>query len=243
MKTPAKILLSFAATCFALFGTARAQLQTYTTQTLSYWGGSILAFQPSLGEDTLGQTFTNVGKINSLTYTFLSASPTPTTGTLSYTFGQWNSSTGTFTSVLGTGSLTISSSDFSTALVRGSNTYYADLVTFDGSNNLDLSQYTLSPSSTYALLFTSTVDEGFGLGTVPGNKFSYGTSYDAAGALGASADYAFSYISVDVPPTYVPESGTIASLLAVALVAGLMGYRVYQRRKQALMPVAVAAGA
>jgi len=166
------------------------------------------------------------------------ASAAPATGSLSYTFGQWNGST--FTSVLGTGAITISSSDFSTSLVRGANTYYADLVTFDSSNNLDLSQFTLTPSNTYALLFTSTVDQGFGLGTVPGNKFNYGASYDSAGALGASADYAFSYISVDVPPTYVPESSTIASLLAVALVAGLMGYRVYQRRKQPLVPVAVA---
>jgi hypothetical protein len=242
MKIPAKIAPLFAATCLAFVPLSRAQLVTYETETLSFWSGSVQNFTPTLGDEgTLGQTFSNIAQINSLTYAFLSASPSPASGTLSYEFGQWNGSS--FTSNLGTGSITLNSADFSNDIVRGPNTYHAAYVTFDASHNLDLSQLSLDPDSTYALLFTSTVDQGFGLGTLGGNKFPYGTAYDSGGNLNplptSPTDYAFSYISVEVPPV-IPEASTVASIIAAIFIAGLVGFRLRQRRLQQLAPVPVA---
>ena len=233
MKTPAKLLLTFAATCFALFGTARAQLQTYTTETLSSWVGNTVNFQPSISEGTLGETFSGVGQITSLTYAFVSSSPTPASGTLSYTFGQWNGSN--ITSTLSFGSLTVNSANFTTPLAGS----FVNVT--DGSFNF--SAYSLDPTKSYALLLTSATNQSFGLGWIGGNTYAYGKSFDSAGNFGTNVDYAFAYISVEVPPTYVPESSTIASLLAAALVAGLVGYRVYQRRKLALAPALIASAA
>lgn len=224
MKTPAKFLLLLAAISFAFVSRSQAQL---ITETLSSWAGNTVNFQPTASEGTLGQTFTGLTKINSLTYAFVSNLANPTTGNLSYKFGEWNGSTFTNT-LINTTPLTVSGSNFTTSLPGG----YANVT--DGQFNL--SSYVLDPSKTYALLFTSSVNQNFGLGWIGGNVFQYGKAYDSAGNLGASVDYAFAYISVEVPP--VPESSTVAAIIGATLVAGLVGFRLRQRRQLAAVTAA-----
>jgi hypothetical protein len=75
----------------------------------------------------------------------------------------------------------------------------------------------------------------FGIG-YSADSFAFG---DAGIGLGSPIqDYTFSqFVIVTTAP--VPESNTVAALIAAALVAGLVGFRLRQRRQQqlALAPV------
>lgn len=247
MKTPAKLLSLFAATCFALAPLSRAQLQTYETQT--GYGGSVGTFT-SLG-GSVGETFTNVSSVASLTYNFFAGAGNGNTSTatqLSAVFGQWNGSSFVNGTTINFGTITVpASTDVSwnshlsiTGASFSNYSYTFDLTSI--SSNLINSQYgyLTNSSSTYMLLLTDqTGNTNLGLGLNFSNPFAYGAAYP----LGGNTDYVFSQIVVapgsqQLVPT--PEASTIVSVLAIGFVVALVGFRLRQRRQLALVPVAVA---
>lgn len=249
MKHTAKLLSFFSAICFAFVSSSSAQLQTYETQTL--YTGSTITFNAGgapLGGDTLGQTFSNVSAVASMTYNFFTASSTAGDN-LTAVFGQWNAGTESFI-----GGTTVS---FGTINIPASNTWTETLganATFEYEFDLlSLSEtfpslidatygYLTSSSSTYALMLTNTGGPtNLALGQTNTNAFAYGQAYLGGGEY--SRDWTFSQIVVapgnqNIVP--IPESSTVAALLGTAFVAGLVGFRVRQRRQLALVPVAAA---
>ena len=249
MKTPAKLLLVLAATSFALFGTARAQLQTYETQN-GYFGST---FTFSTFGGTMGETFTNVSSVASLTFNFFAGSGNGNVAnatSLTTTFGEWN----------GTGFVSGSTVTFGTILVPAStDAAWANNLSITGQSFKNYSVlfdfttltsslinsnygYLTSASKTYAFLLTdlSGGTSNLALGANFSNTFQYGAGYP----LGGTSDLVFSEIAVapgnqQLVPT--PEAGTVATLVAATLVAALVGFRLYQRRKLELVPAPVVA--
>lgn len=242
MKPIKKLLtLILAAASLAFVGSAKAQLMTY--ETLSSWSGNVITFNSNGA--TMGQTFSNVTAISSMTYTFVSASNASAAGTLQATFGEWNGSSFVNGTTTDMGIINVpSSSTWATdpngaTLVRNATTYYA----FNSTLSFN-SLYLTNPSKTYAMMLTNTSGgaTSFGLGLVlPDSGFSYGSGYPFSGV----GDWAFSQIVLtpaDLTP--VPESSTVAAIFGTTLVAGLAGFRARQRRKNAAaaatLPVAAA---
>ena len=96
--------------------------------------------------------------------------------------------------------------------------------------------YMTSPSNTYALMLTNSGGaSNLGLGLTNSNVFPFGATN-----FGFN-DWAFAQLVV-APTNPVPESSTVASVAAGLLVAGLVGYRLRQRRNQAaeVAPLAAA---
>lgn len=245
MKTPAKILSLIAATCFALAAVSRAQIVTYQTETQTGYAGSVATFT-SLG-GTVGETFTNVSAVTSMTYNFFAGAGNGNTSTqtdLTAVFGQWDGSSFVGGTTVSFGTITIppstDSSWSSTLDITGASfrnySYTFDLTSISSSLVVPVYGYVTNPSDTYALLLTDTTGgTNLGLGLNFSNPFTYGSAYP----LGGNSDYVFSQINVvpgsqAVVPT--PESGTVAALLGAALVAGLVGFRLRQRRQLALVP-------
>lgn len=252
MKTPrihGVSLLAMLGTCLA---TSFGQVQTYETQT--GYLGSVSTFGASGSSQTRGQVFTDVSSVASLTYNFFVGSATTSTETtLTATFGRWNSGTNSFYAgtTVSFGTITVPPSDgagWTNALVdydgvnHGSYLNYSQ--TFDfaalASPLVDSTYgYLTDPNYEYALMLTNTtgVVTNLGLGLSNDDIFSHGY------AKGSSDyDYVFSTISItpgDVSIPSIPESSTVAAMIAVAFVAGLAGFRLRQRRQ--LVPASVSA--
>jgi hypothetical protein len=237
MKTLSRLILVSSIVCAALVNPGLAQLVTY--QTVSTWSGSVITLNgqndptPPLNGSYLAQTFSNVLAISSMTYNFFSASGTSGAGQVQATFGQWNSATSQFVgSTVDFGVINIpSSSSWTSTLTVGATTYSTFTSTLSFA-----SLYVTDPTKTYSILFQNTSNgaTGYGLGLNNGNPFIYGGSTDGFGSNSVK-DYAFQQIVVvpnDGSHTLpVPEASTVASLFAVALVAGLVALRLRQRRE------------
>ena len=237
MKTLSRLILASLMVCGASVSVARAQLVTY--QTVSTWKGSVITFNdpadptPPLNGSFLAQTFSNVLGIASMTYNFFSASGISGAGQLQATFGQWNTATNQFVGpTVDFGIIDIPSSSAWTSTVKVGATTYS---TFTSTLSFaDL--YATDPTKTYSILFQNTLvgATDFGLGLNNSNPFIYGGSTDGFGS-NSTKDYAFQQIVV-VPNdgTHilpVPEASTVASIFAVAFVAGLVAFRLRQRRQ------------
>jgi len=239
MSTFSRFLPLVAATFFAFVGSASAQLQTYQTQTA--YQGSVFTFSGS----TLGETFANVSAVKSMTYNFFAGSGGSTTATnLTATFGEWSGGSFVGGTTVSFGTITIPASTSGwTTLTNGAGTFSTFAYTFDLTTLSSLSidstfGYLTDSSKTYALMLTdSTGGTNLGLGLTNVDAFAYGaTNY-------GFNDWVFAQIVVApgnqqlVP---VPESSTVASVVVGAMVLGLVGFRMNQRRRLDVAPVAVA---
>ncbi len=241
MNTSAKTISLIAATLLAFITPAKAQLQTF--ETVSVWAGSNFTFGTG---STMGQTFSNVYAVKSMTYNFF-ATGTAAATTLTATFGQWNGAgfIGGTTVSFGTINIPASNSGFwsplntTYGLANNINTfaYTLDLATLS-SGLIDTTYgYLTNPGSTYALMLTNTTGSAtnLGLGLTNTDAFPFGATN-----FGFN-DWAFAQLVV-APTNPVPESSTVASVATGLLVAGLVGYRVRQRRNSAgaVAPLAAA---
>jgi len=237
MNVRPKALATLAAILIASVSPVHSQI--VTASTLPDWSGSLITF--SAGQK-MGQTFTGVIAVQSMTYTFLTAAASNSAaGQLTATFGEWNggSFVGTPTSV---STITVpASATWESSLTVNSTNYK----TFDAPIDLSFTLHAnLNPTLTYALMLTSETNTGFGLGIISNgsDEFTYGYGFPWGNQF-TGADWTFTQIGV-VPegnelPT-IPESSTVAALLGAALVGGLVTFRLRQRRQQ-LAPVATAA--
>lgn len=247
MNIFAKTGTLFAASALAFSGVAQAQLQTYQTQTA--YKGSAITFT---GE-TLGETFSNVSAVKSMTYNFFKGSNagSSTATPISAVFGEWNSTNLDF--VTGT---TVS---FGTIVVPASSAGWTTLTNGFGTYNTYAYQFNLSALSsplinpalgyvtnstkTYALMLSDLSDgsTGLALGLSNTNAFLYG----GASEFG-NKDWTFAQIVVApgnqqlIP---VPESSTVAAVGSAILVAGLVGFRLRQRRAAVQAPASDVAAA
>jgi hypothetical protein len=245
MNTSAKTISLLAATLLAFVTSAKAQLQTY--ETVSAWTGSNFTFSAGA---TQGQTFSNLYAVKSMTYNFFTTGVAAATN-LTAVFGQWNGSSFISGTTVSFGTITIPASNggswstLNTTYGLANNVqtfaYTLDLATFSGSpisggSINSINGYLTNPANTYALMLTNTGgNSNLGLGLTNSNVFAYGATQ-----FGFN-DWAFSQLVVSPTPT-IPESSTVASVAAGLLVAGLVGYRVRQRRNQSaeVAPLAAA---
>jgi hypothetical protein len=246
MNTAFKNLSAAVVTLAALVGSASAQLQTFETQ--SAYRGSVITFIPG---DTRGEIFSNVSAVKSMTYNFFvgaGASGVSSSSNFEATFGEWDSTNEAFvagtTVAFSTINVPASDSGNWTTLTNGSGSYSTFAQAFDLST---LSSELISPtfgyltssSKSYAMMLTlnGSVAPNLGLGQSNNNAFAFGISSD-----NPLRDWTFSQIVVapgDQQLVPVPESSTVALAATGALVAGLIGFRVRQRRRAAAaMPVA-----
>lgn len=244
MKRTARLLTFFAATSLALVSSARAQLVTYETQT--GYSGSALTFSSFGG--VVGQTFTNVSAVASMTYNFFAGSGNGNVSnatSLSAVFGEWNGSSfvgGTSVS-FGTISVPASTDNSWTNNLSITNgayrnfSYAFDLTTLSGPLINATYGYLTDSSKTYALILT---DQTGSTNLALGGNFSGAFAYGAAYPLGGATDMVFSQIVVapgNQPLVPVPEASTVASLATAALVAGLVIFR--QRQRRVVAPAAL----
>jgi hypothetical protein len=233
MKTFARILSLSAALFVAFATTAKAQLTTF--ETISSWTGSVYTFTANR---VYAQTFSNVLQVESMTYRFASASNSAAALNLSASFVEWNNTSNVSTAigsvVQNVGSITVPATS-TWSYDSDLNVYYFDYT-------ITLSQVT-NPSLTYALVLTSTTSSTIGLSFSNDDSFALGDNVRQTNAGGAltnlGTDWGFSQLVVEPAPT--PESGTVAAIAGALLVAGLVGFRLRQRRQPALAPVVAAA--
>lgn len=258
MKTKAKFLLCFAATCFAFVGAIHAQVLTdYQTvqpevgpPAVSGYSGSVSSFNGTT-RASQGQIFTNVLAIDSMTYNlFTTGSPQATT--LTATFGQWDTTLNAFTGpTLSLGSFLVPTiGGWDSISIAGDDPIATFEISLDVTAANGGNLYTTNQNLSYAVMLTQ-VDgfgvsgsRGFGIGKTDGEAdFLYGKGglISNGGAYSnAGADYTFSQIAITPYVAPTPESGTVAALVGAALVAGLVGFRLRQRRQPALAPAATA---
>lgn len=240
MKTSSKLLSVFAAGAFAFAVPMVAQIQTY--ETVSNYSGTSNYSLTSGGR--AGQTFSNIYAIQSLTYNFFGAPGVDTT--LSATFAQWNGAGGfagafnanNYTTIHNFGTFTVNqfvspNSNGWTQITNTNGTFNTFAVTFDFTNlaadsETETAFFETNPSTVYALILHNATGSTtpFGLGFA-NDTFAFGEAGIGLGSF--SQDYTFSQISVAT--NAIPESSTIASLIAVGLVAGLVTFRIRQRRQ------------
>ncbi|HWA85149.1 MAG TPA: hypothetical protein VG710_02910 [Opitutus sp.] len=247
MKALAKFLPALAATCFAFSSYSRAQLVTY--ETVSQYAGTSnysLSSNPTAYSlsNTAGETFTGIVGIQSLTYAFFGSPGADTT--LSAKFAAWNGNTSAggslnplnYVTVQDFGTFTVNQftgvdQNGWTHITNTNGTFNSFEQTFDFGTELSL-----NATSTYAMLITNQTGSTTNFGI--GYAFDSFDSGSAGIGLGSPIqDYTFSQIVVEPAPP-VPESSTVASILAALFVAGIVTYRIRQRRQQ-LAPVAVVA--
>lgn len=256
MNISAKVGLLFAASALAFSSLGRAQLQTYQTQ--SAYRGSMTTFLSEEVGETMGQTFYNVSAVKSMTYNFFvgtGSSGVSAATELEAVFGEWNGSSfvsGTTVS-FGTIEVPASNSGQWTTLTNSGGTYTTfayqfDLASLTSEFTHGTFGYLTNASKTYALMLTNTTgsETNLGLGVTNNNTaFAYGEGFDGSEYY---RDWVFAQIVVApgnqqlVP---VPESSTVAAVASAALVAGLVGFRLRQRRSalqaQPLLPEVAAA--
>lgn len=259
MKRLTSLLLLLA----ALAGVARAQLidvRTYDT-TVSWDGASLLGLKYNTAYT---ETFTDVYAVYSMTYRFIASNQAhPSSNPVSFSayFAQWNTATN---QPIGA---PISSFTFSVGAPNAFTGYDANNSDsydyYDAA--LTLNDSSLDPTKTYGLILVPTGVGAGGTGVALQElPFSAGTdvfplgqadssvgssstqltysalasTYTGSAAFGVNSDYGFSQIQV---LTNVPEAHTTAAIFAGVFVAGMIGYRTWQRRRvAALVPVPVA---
>lgn len=231
MNTSAKTISLLAATLLAFLVPAKAQLQTY--ETVSAWEGSNFTFSAGA---TRGQTFSNLFAVKSMTYNFFTTGTAAATN-LTAIFGQWNGSSFIGGTTVSFGTITIPASTdtvawqtlnttYGTTNNIKTATYTFDLATISSVLIDSTFGYFTNPSNTYALMLTNSgAASNLGLGLTNSDVFAFGATN-----FGFN-DWAFAQLVV-APTNPVPESSTVASVAAGLLVAGLVGYRVRQRRNQ-----------
>lgn len=246
MKPLTKIIF-VAAILFALLSPARAQVQTYNTQ--PFYSGSTTTFSAGV---TLGQTFTNVLAVHSMTYNFFLGTGGATSAVnLTAVFGQWDSASASFIggTTVDFGTIPIPASEDWTETLNG--VYPTFEYNFDLTNPDLLVEYPslldsvlgyeTSASSVYALMLTNegaATNLALGQSNSP-NAFTFGQAYQGGGPGDYFRDWTFSQINV--VPAPVPEASTVAALLGAAFIAGLVGLRLRQRRQLTALPAAPAA--
>lgn len=244
MKAITKYLSIFAATSIAFVGSAFAQLVTYETQ--STYQGSVFTFSASSSQ---GQTFTNVSAVASMTYNIFAGSGySGASGSFSAVFGEWTGSAFVGGTTVDFGTINVPAVGPGwTTLTNSFSTYNTYEVTFDlttlsstySSLIHETYGYLTSASNTYALMLTDLTgtNTGLGLGLTNTNSFAYGAT-----SFGFN-DWTFDQIVV-APGSQVlvpvPEAGTVASIIGGVFVAGLMGLRLRQKRRQATLAAAAA---
>lgn len=240
MKTASKFLSFFAASCLALASSAFGQLVTYETQ--STYQGSTFTFS-----GPLGQTFTNVSAVASMTYNFFSGSGSSTATSLTATFGQWTGSAfvGGTTVDFGTINIPASGGLGWTTLVNATPgspystyEYQFDLTSLSATYPSMINEnfgYLTSAANTYALMLSPVSGSGLGLGFTNTDAFAYGATN-----VGFN-DWSFAQIVIAPGDQIiaVPEAGTVASIVGGIFIAGLVGLRMRQRRQMALVENAV----
>lgn len=245
MKATTKIHSLLAASLLAFAPVARAQL--VTASTIDFANLGTINFNPN---GSMGQTFTDILAINSLTFTFLSYNTTSAIGgSLTATFGEWNTATSSFVggTTVALGNIAVAAPNtWGSSIISGSM-----VANFSATLDLSFTQYgtNMDPNSTYAILLTnnSASTTSFGLALAP-NVFSPnglanpdGIGDGAATTPFNTFDWGFSSL-IYVPDgnvVPVPESSTIAAIVGIILVAGLASFRIVQRRKQALAAAVV----
>lgn len=230
-------LLLLATGLVGLVGSASAQVQTFDTRPA--YSGSVFTFNGG----TFGQTFTGVYSVKNMTYNFFAGAGGVSAATnLSATFGQWNGSSFVGGTTVSFGTINIPASNSGWSLLANNTSpggpystyeYVFDLTTLISPMISASYGYNTSPGNTYALMLTDlTGGTNLGLGLTNTNAFAYGATN-----IGFN-DWTFSQISVST--SAIPEASTVASLAALALVAGLVALRIRQRRAAELVPVPVA---
>lgn len=243
-----KILLSrilFLA-AVGLASTVSSQAQVSTLSTTDNFSGGTIPIGPN---GVYGQTFTNIEAISSFTYNFFSAGNSNATK-LSAQWAVYNgsgsmSSLANWTTIQTFPEINIPAfvsantngwTQFSNGHGGPYNTYTVEM-NFSGPGGWLITD----PSLTYALLLTEQngITAGATLGWDSMNEFTYG---DASVGFSSAFDYTFSNIVYvkggEIVP--IPETSTVASLSAAALVAALVVFRIRQRRQLALAPAAAA---
>jgi len=228
-----------------------AQLITYQTQT--DYSGSVSTFGTSGSSQTRGQIFSDVSAVKSMTYNFFAGSGfgnLASATSLSAVFGEWNTGTNSFVSgtTVSFGTIVIPASGSagwnSTLSMTGDSfanySYTFNLASLSSSLVHSTFGYLTDSSKSYALMLRNVTGSFTNLGLGLSNDDLFGYGY----ARGQSDyDYVFSQIVVApgsqtlVP---IPETGTVVSLAALVLVAGLAALRVRQRRLQAAVSASVA---
>lgn len=226
MSTVTKTLSIFAATLFAFVGSARAQLVTY--ETISSWTGSVITLTSG---QAYAQTFSNVSQVASMTYLFASYNNVGTAAaTFSASFVEWNTTTNTAGAVVQSlGTLTVPASNTWTDFVAGDE---GSIYTYG--LEVTLNEVT-DPLKSYALVLTSNQTRTLmGFTLTNSDAFSHGYAYSNGNYTGL--DWGFSQLVVEPAGlTPIPESGTVAGIAAGVLVAGLVGFRLRQRKQAALV--------
>ncbi len=248
MRTFSKFLPLFAATLFAFVGSVSAQLQTYETQT--NYGGSVTVFGASGPTSIKGEVFTNVSSVASLTYNFFAGSGgggVSSATSLSATFGEWNGTSlvggttvsfGTIVIPASTDSSWVSNLSITNAPFKNYSRTF-DFTTLSGALINTTYGYLTDSNKSYALMLTNlSGSTNMGLGLNDADVFAFG--YKSGTLPAAGEDWVFSQIVVApgsqtlVP---VPESSTVASVVVGAMVFGLVGFRINQRRRSEVASV------
>lgn len=247
MKT---IASRFVRSLAALIGltsiTASAQIATYTFSTIQDYLGSDIS---GGSNKAFTQTFTGVVGVQSMTYRFVRTAGTATN--VNYFFVEWDTLTNRATSQLSNGVLNVPG--------ISSFTSYSYTDPIDGPISyqgydyiINLNAASLNATKTYAMVLLNP-STNLKLQLIDGaDNFQYGAAFTANGITGYSAltttsstpyaptgtDWGFAQIVVQVA---VPEPATAAAGIGAILVAGLVGFRVMQRRRAlAVAPVTVA---
>lgn len=212
-----------------------------------------------------GEVFTNVLAIEKMTYSlFTTSGANPVVANLRATFGEWNTASNSFTGPtieFSTPSPTADATHLSDLHVPaisswdsvniGGDDYSTWSITFDITAANGGSLYSTSATKTYALLITQVTGLGnftagnlkFGIGQTASEsdfQFGYGIVGSSTGSFAATG-YDFTFSQIVITPGPIPEASTVAALFALALVAGLVVFRVRQQRKAPLAPASATA--
>lgn len=237
MKTKALALVAFLATFVVA-----AHAQTITTfETFSDWSGSNYTFTANR---VYAQTFTSISAMQQMTYKFSTTNAGATSGiTINAKLVEWNTAAVTAAAAVGA-----TVHDFGSMAIAAPNTWTETLspgivgydVQFDFVPGYGVTGIGLDPSKTYALMLvspTGTGTTGIGLTFSNDDSFAFGTAARQSGATAMTQDMGFDWGFTQTTVTVVPESSTVAAIAGALLVAGLVGFRLRQRRQQALVPV------
>lgn len=229
MRALAKSALCLAATALAFPALSHAQLVTY--ETVSKETGSVYTLNP---ETTLTQTFTNVWTVDTLVYRFTYSSTGGDAIDFTAYFGEWNTSTNTLDSVLGSWTLSVPATSSFQAYSNVVNNHTYNYNGYDA--GLSLASFSLDPSKTYGILLANETGNPTNTGLqaiVAANPFTYGygvATTDFGGGFSNTTtfpDWGFYQITV----TPAPEASTTAAIIGITFVAGLVGFRIRQRRR------------
>jgi hypothetical protein len=241
MRTFLRPIPVLALALFGLLATAHAQLQTFDTR--PNYAGSVITFGDN---DTLGQTFSNVSAVKSMTYNFFAGSGGVTgSTTVTAVFGQWNGSSFVNGTTVSFNSIVIppNGGGWSPSLTNGpgGNTYSNYSFTFDlaslSSGLIDSTYgYLTNPNNTYAMMLSNSgLATGLALGLTNNNAFVYG----AADGFGTK-DWTFAQLVVapgSQSLTSTPEPRTWAAIIGAIFVAGMVFVRSRQRQQLAFVAV------